>query len=137
MKQILDNIISNAVKYTPHGKDIAVRIQPVQTLPQGLVLMREDLANMDELELQAEVSCIRVEVMDEGPGFTEEDKMRLFSKFARLSAQPTGGEHSTGLGLAIAKKLTELMNGRIWCESEFGEGAVFSIELPSVPKKLS
>ncbi len=136
-KQILDNIISNAVKYTPHGKDIAVRIQPVQTLPQGLVLMREDLANMDELELQAEVSCIRVEVMDEGPGFTEEDKMRLFSKFARLSAQPTGGEHSTGLGLAIAKKLTELMNGRIWCESEFGEGAVFSIELPSVPKKLS
>jgi signal transduction histidine kinase len=136
-KQILDNIISNAIKYTPCGKDVAVRILPLQTLPQGLVLMREDIANLEELELQAEVLYIRVEVMDEGPGFTEEDKMRLFSKFARLSAQPTGGEHSIGLGLAIAKKLTELMNGRIWCESEVGEGAIFSIELPSSPKTIA
>lgn len=129
-KQILDNLISNAIKYTPRGKNVAVRILPIQTLPQGLVLMREDLANLDELEFEAKTSHIRVEIMDEGPGLTDEDKAKLFGKFARLSAQPTGGESSTGLGLAIAKKLTEMMHGRIWCDSEYGEGAVFCLELP-------
>ncbi len=129
-KQVLDNIISNAVKYTPQGKNVAVRILPIQTLPQGMVLMREDIANLDDLEFEAKTTHIRVEIMDEGPGFTEEDKSKLFGKFARLSAQPTGGESSTGLGLAIAKKLIELMNGRIWCDSEYGEGAVFCVELP-------
>lgn len=129
-KQVLDNIISNAVKYTPQGKNVAVRILPIQTLPQGMVLMREDIERLDDLEFAATTTHIRVEVMDEGPGFTNEDKAKLFGKFARLSAQPTGGESSTGLGLAIAKKLIELMNGRIWCDSEYGEGAIFCIELP-------
>ena len=129
-KQVVDNLISNAVKYTPKGKNVAVRILPIQTLPQGLVLMREDIARLDDLELESVTTHIRVEVMDEGPGLTNEDKARLFGKFARLSAQPTGGEHSTGLGLAIARKLTELMNGRIWCDSEPGEGATFYLELP-------
>lgn len=61
---------------------------------------------------------IRIEIEDQGPCITEADMKKLFGKFARLSAQPTGGEHSTGLGLSIVKKLVEAMNGRVWCESE-------------------
>ncbi len=103
--QVLDNIISNAVKYSPHGKNVFVRVV-------------SDAIN------------VRVEVQDEGPGIAEDDKKKLFGKFARLSAQPTGGEHSTGLGLSIVKKMVEAMNGKVWCESEFGSGAMFIIELP-------
>jgi signal transduction histidine kinase len=54
-------------------------------------------------------SLLRLEVKDEGPGISDGDKKRLFGKFVRLSAQPTGGEHSTGLGLSIVKKLVEAM----------------------------
>jgi signal transduction histidine kinase len=69
-------------------------------------------------------------VRDEGPGISAEDQKRLFGKFARLSAQPTAGEHSTGLGLAIVKRLVESMKGKVWCESELGKGAAFIVEFP-------
>jgi signal transduction histidine kinase len=105
--QILDNIVSNAVKYSPAEKQVWVRLV-------------EDTANKK----------VRVEVQDEGPGFSDEDKKKLFGKFARLSAKPTGGEHSTGLGLSIVKRLTEAMGANIWCESELGKGAKFVIEFP-------
>ncbi len=103
--QVLDNIISNAVKYSPHGKSIFVRVK-------------------------SSTEGVRVEVQDEGEGISEADMTKLFGKFARLSARPTGGEHSTGLGLSIVKKMVEAMNGRVWCESEFGKGATFIVELP-------
>ncbi len=106
--QIIDNLLSNAVKYSPHGKNIYVRIKDAGTNP----------------------SMLRIEVQDEGPGLSAEDKKHLFGKFARLSARPTGGEHSTGLGLSIVKKMVEAMNGRVWCESELGQGATFIVELP-------
>jgi signal transduction histidine kinase len=106
--QALDNIISNAVKYSPHGKNIYIRVKTAS-------------------------SRIRCEVQDEGPGLNAEDKQKLFGKFARLSAQPTGGEHSTGLGLSIVKRMVEAMNGNVWCESEVGHGATFIVELPSAP----
>jgi signal transduction histidine kinase len=104
-REVLDNLISNAVKYSPPGKQVWLQVTSL-------------------------AQATRVEVKDEGPGLTEEDKTRLFEKFTRLSAQPTGGEKSTGLGLSIARKLVEAMNGRIWCESEFGRGAIFTVELP-------
>ena len=63
-----------------------------------------------------------------------EDQKKLFGKFARLSAKPTGGEHSTGLGLSIVKKMVEAMHGRVWCESELNCGATFVVEFPaSIP----
>ena len=105
LMQVLDNLISNAVKYSPHGKNVFVR-----------------------LELSPET--VRVEVQDEGPGISADDMKKLFGKFARLSARPTGGEHSTGLGLSIVKKMVEAMNGKVWCESELGKGATFIVELP-------
>jgi signal transduction histidine kinase len=103
--QILDNLISNAIKYSPEDKNIYLRI----------------------FEQQEVVRC---EIQDEGQGLTPQDQKKLFSKFQRLSAKPTGGEHSTGLGLFIVKKLVEAQLGRVWCESEAGKGATFIVEFP-------
>jgi signal transduction histidine kinase len=104
--QVLENLVSNAVKYSPPGKDIFVRLK---RLPDA----------------------VRCEVQDDGPGLSAEDQKKLFGKFARLSAKPTGGEHATGLGLSIVKKMVEAMNGRVWCESEPGRGALFIVQFPT------
>jgi signal transduction histidine kinase len=109
--QIMDNLVSNAVKYSPRAKNIWVKVYQVD-------------------------SHVRAEVRDEGPGISAEDQKRLFGKFARLSARPTGGEHSTGLGLAIVKRLVESMKGEVWCESRPGEGATFIVELPEAEEVL-
>ena len=103
--QVFENLVSNAVKYSPPGKKIFVR-------------------------LKAEAGVVRFEVEDQGPGLSKEDQKKLFGKFARLSAKPTGGEHSTGLGLSIVKRLVEAMNGKVWCESELGMGAKFIFTIP-------
>jgi len=119
VEQVLDNLISNAVKYSPHGKNVYVRCSVQRRA------FRDDTGNT------LAVKTALVTIQDEGPGLTDDDKEKLFGKFARLSAQPTGGEHSTGLGLSIVKKLVEGVNGKVWCESEFGKGATFFVELPS------
>jgi signal transduction histidine kinase len=110
LRQILDNLVSNAVKYSPQWKQVWIRCRG---------------------HSKNEKQYVRVEIQDEGPGLTAEDHKSLFGKFARLSATPTGGENSTGLGLSIVKKLVELQDGRVWCESEAGKGALFILELPS------
>jgi signal transduction histidine kinase len=69
-----------------------------------------------------------MEIEDEGPGIPGEDMPRLFQKHQKLHARPTGGESSTGLGLSIVKKYVEAMEGKVWCESEFGQGATFIVE---------
>ncbi|MFQ3597570.1 MAG: tetratricopeptide repeat-containing sensor histidine kinase [Chloroherpetonaceae bacterium] len=113
LKQIFENLISNAIKYTPKGKSITVRIERVAT------------------QSDSTQSAVRVSVQDEGQGLTEDDMKKLFGKFQRLSAKPTGGESSTGLGLSIVKKLVELHSGKIWAESEGKDkGSTFIIELP-------
>lgn len=103
--QILENLLSNAIKYSPLGKKTVVRCT-------------------------SGTGAIRCEVKDEGPGLSLEDQKKLFGKFARLSAKPTGGERATGLGLSIVKRMVEAMNGRIWCESQPGQGASFIVEFP-------
>lgn len=106
LRAALDNMISNAVKYSPLGKQIS------------LVLTESD-------------GMVRVAVSDEGVGFTDEDKKLLFQKFARLSARPTAGESSTGLGLSITKKIIDHMGGSIRLESERGKGSTFILEIPT------
>jgi signal transduction histidine kinase len=118
-RHVLDNLLSNAVKYSPSGKNIWVHVSSIY-------------ADDDDINQTTNAGRIRIEIRDEGPGLSAEDKQKLFGKFARLSARPTAGEHSTGLGLSIVKKLVEAMNGRVWCESELGNGATFIVELPSV-----
>ncbi len=107
--QILDNLVSNAIKYSPIGKQIHIH-----------------LTSKDNF---AEV-CIR----DQGPGLTAQDQEHLFERFSKLSSVPTAGEHSTGLGLSIVKKLSEAMGGSVHCESEFGHGSSFIVRLPLAPK---
>jgi signal transduction histidine kinase/Tfp pilus assembly protein PilF len=105
LEQIIDNLVSNAVKFTLQGKKVNIKAGEINNF-------------------------LHVEVKDGGPGLTESDMQKLFGRFTRLSAQPTGNENSTGLGLSIAKKLTELLSGRIWCENNSSRGVVFKLELP-------
>jgi signal transduction histidine kinase len=112
LQQVIDNIVSNAVKYSPKGKKIFVWVR-------------------GEESAKEQTRTFLLSVQDEGQGLTEEDKKKLFGKFVRLSAQPTAGEHSTGLGLYIVKRLVESMGGSVWCESVFGEGATFFVRLPA------
>jgi len=103
--QILDNLISNAVKYSPWHQSIYINLQ----IKQGF---------------------IHCAIKDEGPGLSQIDQEKLFGKFTRLTSKPTNGEHSTGLGLFIVKKLVEAVNAKVWCESELGQGATFIVHFP-------
>lgn len=128
--EILENLVSNAIKFSPTGKSIWIRLigskhaTETDHTYEGVALF-EGIPLPDNT-----VNFIRVEVQDEGPGIRDDEKSLLFSKFARLSAKPTGGETSTGLGLNIVKKLAEAMSGRVWCESTAGKGATFIVEFP-------
>ncbi|MCI0710849.1 MAG: tetratricopeptide repeat-containing sensor histidine kinase [Chloroflexi bacterium] len=109
LRRVLDNLVSNAVKYTEPGNNIFVSIDD-----------------------EEQVSII---IRDEGLGMTEEDLEMVFNEFITLSARPTGRERSTGLGLAIVKMLVEGMNGTIRAESQGkGKGSTFTVILPH-PRK--
>ncbi|GAA4408842.1 hypothetical protein GCM10023187_31340 [Nibrella viscosa] len=105
VSQVLDNLVSNAIKYSPVGQGIRI-----------------DVTRGDESMI--------IRVQDEGAGIPLEEADKLFRKFSRLSTRPTAGESSNGLGLAIAKKLVHLLQGDIWYENHTGKGATFAFELP-------
>jgi signal transduction histidine kinase len=107
LREALDNLVSNAVKFTPPGP-------PTRTI-------------------QVVLGPGILEVRDEGPGFTEGDMARAFGRFTRLSAQPTARESSTGLGLSIVKTIVEAMEGRIELESTEGSGSTLRIRLRGQP----
>lgn len=107
VREAFDNLLSNAIKYSPKGSRVCVGLESVRA-----------------------GACIRFFVQDEGPGLSEGDQAKLFQKFQKLSALPTGGEHSTGLGLSIVKTVSELHGGVVGCDSELGQGALFWMELP-------
>lgn len=105
VRRITSNLLSNASKYSPFGTRIEVTVR-----------------GGDSPTLS---------ITDVGPGISEQDQERLFEKFCRLTARPTGGETSTGLGLAICRSLVDAMGGSIWCKSTLGHGATFSFSLPA------
>lgn len=106
LAQILDNLVGNAVKFSPPGSTVTV------SLPE------------------AAFTYSTFSISDEGPGFTDDDRGKLFRRYGRLSAKPTAGEPSTGLGLSIVKRLVESMEGRIELEEGVGKGACFRVRLP-------
>ncbi|MBX3044276.1 MAG: hybrid sensor histidine kinase/response regulator [Candidatus Kapabacteria bacterium] len=105
--QVLDNLVSNALKFSPFDRNIYVNIA-----------------------IDDDQKFATAQIKDEGPGISPEDLKKLFGKFAKLSARPTNNENSTGLGLSIVKKLVDNMDGKIRCESRLGEGTSFFLSLP-------
>lgn len=109
LAQILDNLLGNAVKFSPPGSTVTVGLP------------------------EAAFTYASFVIADEGPGFSAEDRDKLFRRYGRLSARPTGGEPSTGLGLSIVKRLVEVMDGRIELEEGDHSGARFRVRLPLAP----
>ena len=105
MRQVLSNLVDNAVKYSPDGGRIRVTI-----VPNGRYL--------------------RFGVEDEGLGIPAAEQQRIFEKFYRLDPNQTRGVGGTGLGLYVSSELVRRMNGRLWVESREGEGSRFYVDLP-------
>ena len=105
LRQVLDNLVSNAVKFSPPGSNVRIEASKLET-------------------------GWRIAVHDEGPGLTDQDRQRLFLEFARLSARPTGDEKSTGLGLAISRRIVEAHGGSIGADSSPGRSSTFWFSLP-------
>jgi signal transduction histidine kinase len=105
LHRILDNLISNAIKFSARNKKVAIHV----------------------LQKNSELT---IHVSDQGPGISEEDLNLLFGKFRKLSAKPTAGESSSGLGLSIVKELVHILDGNIKVNSKEGEGTTFTIILP-------
>lgn len=104
LNRVFENLISNALKFSSPEKSIwvSVSLTPIE---------------------------VEVSVKDEGPGISKEDQSKLYQKFQRLSARPTSGESSTGLGLSIAKSFLDKIGGTIHCISEEGKGTEFVVKL--------
>jgi signal transduction histidine kinase len=113
LREAVDNLLSNAIKYSPVG-------------------------GMIEIDMAVEGGSLAIRVKDEGAGLSEADVSRLFGRFQRLSARPTAGESSTGLGLSIVKRIVELHGGRIRAESAGpGRGSTFTITLPAAAADIA
>lgn len=106
LRQVLHNLVSNAVKYSPPGSLVRLSAAP---LTNGW----------------------RVSITDQGPGIREEERHKLFQPYQRLSTRPTGGEKSTGLGLAICRSIVDAHGGEIGVDSLPGQGATFWFTLPA------
>jgi signal transduction histidine kinase len=104
VSRICANLLSNAIKYTPRGKNVWISVNDLQ-------------------------DAISIKIRDEGVGIEKDELPYLFSKYSKISSQPTEGEPSTGLGLSIVKRIVEEINGKIFCESEPGEGTLFTVIL--------
>lgn len=104
MKKVVQNLLDNAIKFSPAGKQISIK-------------------------LSRPFDKLRITVIDQGPGISQSDQKKLFQRFTTLSARPTNGEKSTGLGLSIVKRCVEAMGGKVWCESTEGQGATFIVEI--------
>jgi signal transduction histidine kinase len=104
LTRIMDNLISNAIKFSPRGSTVQVMVEQRN-------------------------GHYAIQVKDQGPGFSEEDKQYLFQKFKKLSARPTGGESSNGLGLAIVKILVERLGGTITLHTDT-TGSTFEVQFP-------
>ncbi|MGD1848790.1 MAG: ATP-binding protein [Salibacteraceae bacterium] len=112
LTRMVDNLISNALKFSPAGKEVWVAVDGT-------------------------TSSWEISVIDQGPGIDVEEQKKLFDKYSKLSARPTAGESSTGLGLSIVKLLVEHMGGKVTVESSLGEGSTFRLRFPKANGEFS
>jgi len=106
LRQVLDNLLENAIKYSPAGGDV-------------------------RLGVEAADGTVRFSVADAGLGIPASERDRIFEKFYRLDPDMTGGIGGTGLGLYIARELVRRVGGRIWVEPNDSEGSIFYVEIPA------
>jgi len=132
LRQILVNLLGNAVKYTNHG-GIVIRTKLVDSLPDSGPLPGQDRASYPA------TPWIGIQVIDTGIGIDPADQSRIFEEFEQIDAGPRGNsaERGTGLGLAISRRLAALIGGMVELESELGKGSIFTLWLPVDPSDLS
>ena len=126
LRQILVNLIDNAIKFTEQGEVVVT------------VSMENEPDGMTAASASSSYRTLRFEVSDTGVGITQEQQARLFQPFTQADGSTTRKYGGTGLGLAICKQLVEMMGGRIGVDSKVGEGSVFwlTVRLPLQPEKV-
>jgi len=108
--EVIENLLNNAVKFSPNDSEVIVKTK------------------MDD-------KYVILEVIDNGPGLSEQEVRVAFEKGSQLSAKPTGGESSTGFGLWIVQRIINEHNGKVWVRSKKGNGSTFSFRIPVKQKK--
>ena len=121
-QQVLANLLSNALKYTPKGGEVTVHARLVPS---------SDVPEEHRLGLAGRRQYVQVAVSDTGIGIAAEDHERIFERFFRIESELKVEAGGTGLGLALVRPLMQLMGGRIWIDSELGKGTTFTILLPA------
>jgi signal transduction histidine kinase/HAMP domain-containing protein len=131
VKQILLNLVGNAIKFTPDGGTVRVSAHRVNLSTSQLVNSSGPLDKLTTRPIVSDGDWVEVAVSDTGPGIPPEEHERIFAEFQQVQTTRTVGKpEGTGLGLALAKRFVELHGGKLWVESEVGKGAVFSFTLP-------
>lgn len=132
LQHVISNLIDNAVKFTPVGGNVRVSTSGYlwerRTYRQNLPLATER-----RISSNSQQNAVRISISDNGPGIPAEYHQEIFNEFLRL--QQTSDSHGMGLGLAIARRLIEAHGGKIWVESEPGNGSTFSLLLPMRTKE--
>jgi signal transduction histidine kinase len=139
MKQIVYNILSNAMKFTPDGGSVSLSAQMVDCVvrpglrsgdPEGLDIISGGNGKGNSKDGKQK-KCLQLSVADNGIGINPEDQSRIFDPFEQADGSSSRKYQGTGLGLPLTKKLVELHGGRMWVESEgIGKGATFSFIIP-------
>ena len=128
LEQVLTNLVSNAIKFTPEGKKIEIISKLVNAKDIHInEYFKDEISGLSG-------DYVMVSVKDEGIGIAEKDMLRAFDKFAQIENSLSRKAGGTGLGLPIAKQLLEAHDGAIWCNSELNKGSEFCFIIPSITK---
>lgn len=130
IKQIMFNLLSNAVRYSPEGETVRVSAKRVKSSESGVQREKEKVAKHFTLNAELNRDFIEISVTDTGIGISKEDQQKLFQPFQQVGSYLIKKEEGTGLGLSLCKRFVELHGGRIWVESDTGKGARFSFTIP-------
>jgi PAS domain S-box-containing protein len=132
LKQIMFNLLSNAVRYSPEGGTVRVSAKRVKSseLGGGSLERERIYSELRTKYSELDTDFIEISVTDTGIGISKEDQQKLFQPFQQVGSYLTKKEEGTGLGLSLCKRFAELHNGRIWVESDTGKGAKFAFVIP-------